>query len=527
MYSNLKYHSPLPPAAGETDLDCDLCVYGANAAGVSAAIQGARMGLRVLLFNPARHTGGMSSGGLGFTDFGNKAAIGGIALEYHRRLGAHYGVEAEWRFEPHVAERVLDAWLAEVGVVARHGHYVADVEKRGDRIVSASFDNGARVRARCFIDTSYEGDLMARAGVSFFVGREGNAAYGETLNGAQVHSAHQFDRPVDPYLREGDPSSGLLPGIDPDGEPEIGAGDRRLQAYNFRLCLTRDPAIRVPFPKPAGYDRRWYELLARHLAAGWDEVFWKFDRIRGGKTDTNNHGAVSSDFIGQNHDWPTAGYAARERMFQAHVTYVQGLWWFLSNDPAVPPKIRAEAASWGLAGDEFTDTGHWPHHLYVREARRMVADAVMTEAHCLSRVTCDDVVGLGAYTMDSHNCRRFVREGRVFNEGDFQVRLPWPYGISYRAIVPARGECSNLLVPVCASATHVAYGSLRMEPVFMILAQSAATAAALFLRDGLSCVQDLPYAGLRRRLLEDGQILDWNKAVLNGDPNEVTELTPG
>lgn len=527
MSSSPRYHTPLPPPDDGFDLSCDLCIYCANAAGVAAAVQAARLGLKVLLFNPARRTGGMSSSGLGFTDFGNKDAIGGLALEFHRRLGAHYGVEAEWRFEPHAAERVFDQMLAEVGVAPRHGHYLAAAETRGGRIVAARFDNGVRVRAACFIDASYEGDLMAAAGVSFVIGREGNLAHGETLNGAQVHDTHQFDRPVDPFVRPGDPTSGLLPGIEAGPEPVVGAGDHRVQAYNFRLCMTRDPAIRVPFPKPAGYDRRWYELLARHLAAGWDEVFWKFDRIRGAKTDTNNHGAVSSDFIGQNHAWPAASHAGRERIFQAHVTYQQGLWWFLANDPAVPPAIRAEAASWGHAGDEFTDTGHWPHQLYVREARRMLGEAVMTEAHCLSRVTCDDPIGLGAYTMDSHNCRRFVRDGRVLNEGDFQVRLPWPYGIGYGAITPRRGECANLLVPVCASATHVAYGSLRMEPVFMILAQSAAAAASLFLRDGLAAVQDVPYAELRRTLLANGQILEWDKAVPNGDPNESEALATG
>lgn len=280
----------------------------------------------------------------------------------------------------------------------------------------------------------------------------------------------------------------------------------------------------MPFPKPAVYDRARYELLARYLAAGWDQMFWKFDMIRGLKTDTNNHGAVSSDFIGENYAWPAASHDEREKIFQAHVNYVQGLWWFYRTDPAVPADVQANVNTWGLAGDEFADTGHWPHQLYVREARRMKSDFVMTENHCLSKVLVDDVIGLAAYTMDSHNCRRFVKDGRVWNEGDVQVHLPRPYGISYRTIVPKRGEVANLLVPVCLSSTHIAYGSIRMEPVFMVLAQSAATAAALALRQGGLAVQDVPYADLRRRLEEGRQELIWNDALPHGNGNDSSPI---
>ena len=517
------YFKPAAPVGPDHPvLSADLCVYNANAAGVAAAVQAVRDGLSVLLFNPGWHVGGLSSGGLGFTDFGNKAAVGGIALEFYQRMGAHYGVEAEWRFEPHVAEKILTDWLAEIGVAVHHGHYLESAVVRDGHIAQITFTHGARARAAQFIDASYEGDLLAAAGAGFTVGREGNAKYGETLNGAIVHPNHQFENPVDPYVIPGDPASGLLPGIEP-GIPEIGAGDHRVQAYNFRICMTQRDDIRVPFPKPARYDRSRYELLARYLATGWDQMFWKFDMIRGLKTDTNNHGAVSSDFIGENYAWPEASHAEREKLFQAHVNYVQGLWWFYRTDPAVPADVQAKVNTWGLAGDEFADTGHWPHQLYVREARRLVGAFVMTEQHCLSKTLVEDVIGLAAYTMDSHNCRRFVKDGRVYNEGDVQVRLPKPYGISYRTLVPQRGEVTNLLVPVCLSASHIAYGSIRMEPVFMVLAQAAATAAALAIKHNVS-VQDVPYADLRARLEADKQILVWDDALPHGNGNDGSPI---
>ena len=518
------YFKPAPFVAPDHPvLTADLCVYNASAAGVAAAIQGVREGLSVLLLNPGWHVGGLTSGGLGFTDFGNKAAIGGIALEFYKRLGAHYGVEAEWRFEPHVAEQVLTDWLREIGVTVHHGHYIESAVVTAGRITEITFTHGARARATCFIDASYEGDLLCAAGASYTVGREGNAKYGETLNGQQVRPKHQFDFPVDPYVRPGDPASGLLPGIEP-GMPEIGAGDHRVQAYNFRVCMTQRDDICVPFPKPAVYDRARYELLARYLAAGWNQMFWKFDMIRGHKTDTNNHGAVSSDFIGENYAWPASCHESREKIFQDHVNYHQGLWWFYRTDPAVPADVQAKVNTWGLAGDEFADTGHWPHQLYVREARRLVGGFVMTEQHCLSKTLVEDVIGLAAYTMDSHNCRRFVQDGRVRNEGDVQVHLPKPYGISYRTLVPKRGEVTNLLVPVCLSASHIAYGSIRMEPVFMVLAQAAATAAALAIKQKLS-VQDVPYADLRRQLEAGNQILVWNDALPHGNGNDSSPIS--
>ncbi|AHF89547.1 xanthan lyase [Opitutaceae bacterium TAV5] len=521
------YYRPAPAVpADQPAHEADLVIYSANAAGCAAAIQARRLGLTVAIFNPHTHVGGLTTGGLGFTDFGNKDAIGGLALEFYQRLGQHYGCEAEWRFEPSAAEKTLNAWLAEAGVTVHHGHYLKSAAAFEGRVTEIAFTNGARARAPYFIDCSYEGDLMAAAGVTFTVGREGNSTYGETLNGQIVHPKHQFDNPVDPYIVPGDPKSGFLPGIEP-GLPEIGAGDHRVQAYNFRICMTQEKDNLVPFPKPEGYDRQAYELLARYLATGWNQVFHKHDRIRGLKTDTNNHGAVSSDFIGGNYAWPTASHEEREKLFQAHVTWVQGLWWFYAHDPAVPAGIQAQVNTWGLAKDEFTDSGNWPNQLYIREGRRMVGDLVMTELHCLSKQKVDDAIGMAAYTMDSHNCRRFVDEnGHVRNEGDVQVKLPKPYPIGYRSIIPPRADrVKNLLVPVALSASHIAFGSIRMEPVFMILAQSAAIAVATARRAGDIAVQDVAYSELRPQLDAAKQVLAWDDSKTHaGDGNDSSPI---
>jgi hypothetical protein len=527
--SSPSYCQPAPLLSRDAPpLTADICIYGANAAGVMAAVQARRLGLTVALLNPAQQIGGLTTGGLGYTDFGNKAAIGGLALEFYRRIGAHYGKAEEWCFEPHVAEDTLAAFLGEAKVTVQHGHYVEAATVGLDatgapRLTEIVTTSGLRVRASYFLDCSYEGDLLARAGVGFNVGRESSTQHGEGYNGQQVCATHQFDLPVDPYVVPGDPASGLLPGIDPDATFFPGHGDRRVQAYNFRMCMTRRPELRVAFPKPVGYQRADYELLARYLAAGGGtRAFVKFDRIQGGKTDTNNHGAFSTDFIGGSWRWPEAGYAEREKIFQAHVNYQQGYHWFMANEAAVPAAIRTEYAGWGLANDEFGATGHWPHQLYIREARRLIPKLTLTQRHCFGLETVNDAIGLGAYGMDSHNCRRFIHQGCVLNEGDVQVKLPRPYGVSYRAITPRAKECANLLVPVCAGATHIAYGSLRMEPVFMILAQSAATAAALALRNGCLAVQALPYDLLRAQLLRDGQVLGVDPGQLNpGTGNEA------
>ena len=639
------YYQPAP--FHDASVQTEVCIYGGTSAGIAAALQLARLNHKVVIVEPSQHIGGLSAGGLGETDIGNKAAIGGIAREFYQRVGQKYGVPEEWRFEPHIAEQVFHDMVREAKAPLYLGQFLASVEKQDARIISLTTQSGLSVRAKMFIDATYEGDLMARAGVSYFVGREDNNVYGETLNGVQVHNAHQFDLPVDPYLIAGDANSGLLPGINSELSGAIGSGDKRVQAYNFRLCLTNDPDNRIAYEKPANYDAREYELLARYLQAGWPEaeVFRKFDPIHnsfnslsdnkktllqpadlrdargfiiklrnaGGpftkylkeqispdlraqldaydenaaptsalqnalleemnrllsgellytaerfakvtlnevtrvqiaqnlqgesllqlnralleqaypqelgaqkfqKVDKNNHGAVSTDFIGRNYAYPEADYQTREQIFEEHVTYQKGLMWFLGHDARVPPKIRERWNQWGLAKDEFVESGGWPHQLYVREARRLVSDYVMSEANCRGQKVADDAIGLAAYTMDSHNAQRFVRDGRVWNEGDVQERGFPPYPISYRAIVPRRAECENLLVPVCLAASHIAYGSIRMEPVFMILGQSGALAAHLAL-ENQSALQDISYPALREVLQAGGQILAWDETKAAG-----------
>lgn len=503
------------PALAATVVDADLVVFGATAAGVVAAVQARRMGRTAVVVEPGSHLGGLTTGGLGYTDTGTSAAIGGIAGEFYRRVHAKYAgtavtptSPARFTFEPHVARAVLDDLVAEAGVPVYLDSPLTAVTVAGGRITELACGDRA-FRAPAYVDATYEGDLMDRAGVSWTVGREGNGAYGETINGVQLRTGHQFTLPVDPYVSAGNPAGGLLPGISAAPVAPNGTGDGRIQAYNYRMCLTR-AADRVPFPRPAGYDAGAYELLLRYVQAGYSGPFFTTQGVGGGKTDSNNNGAFSTDFIGANHAYPTASAAVRAGIAADHRTYQQGLMWFLANDPRLPAAVRTSTAAWGLAPDEFAATGHWPPQLYVREARRMVSAYVMTERECRGTVTVPDSVGLASYTMDSHNCQRVVVGGVVRNEGDVQVAVPRPYGISFRSVVPRREQCTNLTVPVCLAASHIAYGSIRMEPVFMVLAQSAATAAVLA---GTGAVQDVPYAALRARLLADGQRLDWQPAT--------------
>ena len=525
----------------------DVVVYGGTSAGVIAGIQARRMGRSVVLLEPGQHLGGLSSGGLGNTDIGNKGAIGGLARTFYERVARHYerpeawvhetreeyrarsridnqgherpdplvertSVPTMWVFEPSVAEGIFRAMAEEAGLSVHFGQrldFDGGVEKEGTTLGSARMESGRVYAGRVFIDASYEGDLMAKAGVSYAVGREGNDVYGETLNGVQTNNAtnHQFQVRVDPYRVPGQPESGLLPGLHAGGPGAEGSGDRRVQAYNFRLTLTDAPANRLPIPRPEGYDPLRYELLRRYIERGVFDALELNSPMPNRKTDVNNHGAFSSDHIGANDDYPDGDWPTRERIFRDHVSYVMGLWHFLQTDPRLPGEVRSAAGRWGLCRDEFADNGHWPHQMYVREARRMVNDHVMTEHHCRGDRRAEDAVGLAAYGMDSHNTQRYVAEGAARNEGNVEVGVPGPYPVSYRSIVPRRSEATNLLVPVALAASHIAYGSIRMEPVFMMLGQSAATAASLAL-DGRGVVQDVRYEALRERLLSDGQILE-------------------
>jgi len=525
-------------AAGEI-VTRQIVVYGATSGGIVAGIAARKLGKTVIVIEPGRHVGGLTSGGLGATDIGNKAAIGGLSREFYRRIARHYAADTAWKherredyqskrkvpderemwtFEPHVAEQVYREWLAEAGVEVVTGERLdlapGGVEKRAGRIVAIRMESGRRFAGDVFIDATYEGDLMAKAGVSYHVGREGESVYGESLNGIRTAHArsHQFTHDVDPYVKPGDPASGLVPLVSPEPPGVDGAGDRRVQAYNFRMCTTDVPDNRRPWPKPEGYDEKLYELLLRNFEAGDRRVPWNPVWMPNRKTDTNNNFAISTDFIGANFAYPDADHATRERIAADHRRYQLGLMYTLATHPRVPAEVRAHFERLGLARDEFTDNDNWPHQLYVREARRMVSDYVMTQHHCQQREVAEDPVGLGAYNMDSHNCQRYVTDkGVVRNEGDIQVGVS-PYRIAYRSIRPRREECENLLVPVCLAASHIAYGSIRMEPVFMVLGQSAATAAALAI-DARVPVQAVDYATLRARLLADEQVLEWTGPV--------------
>ena len=512
----------------------DVVVYGGTSAGVTAAIQTRRMGKTVVLIEPGKHLGGLTTGGLGWTDTGNKAVIGGLAREFYQRVKRHYDQptawvhqqasaydryrpqdDAMWTFEPHIAERIIEQWVVEQGVVVERGQRLnrqTGVRQTDRRITSIQMESGQVYAGLMFIDATYEGDLMAAAGVTYTVGRESNDVHGETLNGVatrlNTHN-HRFLKRVDPYRTPGDARSGLLPGVHGDPPGIEGAGDQRLQAYCYRMCMSNVPRNRVPFPKPANYDPLRYELLLRNFEAGDLRVPLSPDMMPNGKTDTNNNGAFSTDNIGMNYDYPEADYARREAILQEHRDYQQGLMWTLANHPRVPAVVREKMAVWGLAADEFVDNGNWPHQLYIREARRMVSDYIATELDCRRVRIAEDSVGMGSYNMDSHNVQRYVTaDGMVQNEGDVQVSPGGAYLISYRSIVPKRGQTENLCVPVCLAASHIAYGSIRMEPVFMVLGQSAATAAVQAIEAQVA-LQSVDYAALKARLVADRQVLTW------------------
>jgi hypothetical protein len=524
------------PASPAQESTYDLVVYGGTSGGVAAAIQASRMGKSVVLVEPGSRLGGLTSGGLGQTDIGNKQAIGGISREFYLRIAKHYADPAAWTwqkrdeyrdsgqtrteaseatmwtFEPSVALKVFQAMIAEARVPVVYRERLdlqRGVEKQGARITAIRMESGRRFPGRVFIDATYEGDLMAMAGVSYIVGREANRVYDETLNGVQTLNArnHNLAIGIDPYRRKGDQTSGLLPGIDAAGPGAEGEGDRRVQAYCYRMCLTDLPENRIPFHRPEGYDEIDYELLLRNFEAGEKRVPWINSTMPNRKTDTNNRTGFSTDFIGQNYAYPEADYVTRQAIAARHLRYQQGLMWTLANHPRVPDAIRNEVARWGMAKDEFGAGGGWQEQLYIREARRMIGELVMTQHHCQGRARVDDTIGFAAYTMDSHNTQRYVNaQGFVRNEGNVEVGGFPPFPIGYRAIVPRRSECENLLVPVCLSASHIAYGSIRMEPVFMVLGQSAATAAALAIDDGVP-VQAVRYARLGARLAADHQVL--------------------
>ena len=527
-----------PPELKEV-YNADIIIYGGTSAAIIAAVEVVKSGKTVLIVSPDQHLGGLTSGGLGFTDTGNKAVIGGLSREFYHRVWLHYKDNAAWNwqnqsdfgnkgqgtvamdgefrtmwlFEPHVAEKVFEDFVKENNIKVLRGEWLdrnkGVVKKKGE-IISFSTLSGKVFKGKMFIDATYEGDLMAAAGINFHLGREGNAKYNETFNGVQTgvfQHDHHFKSNISPYKIKDDPSSGLLPYISAEPPGEFGAADKKIQAYCFRMCMTNHPENSVPFPKPDNYDASKYELLLREFNTGRNDWFSKFDVLPNKKTDTNNHGAFSSDFIGMNYDYPEADYQRRKEIIKQHYDYQAGLLWFVANDPRVPDAIRTKMATYGLAKDEFTDNNHWPHQIYVRESRRMIGDYITTEHDVMQRIETPESIGMGSYHIDSHNTQRYVTsEGYVQNEGDIGVKPPGPYRISYGSIVPKKEECTNLFVPVCVSSSHIAYGSIRMEPVFMILGQSAAVAACLAIDEKCS-IQDVSYNQLKKLLENKNQIL--------------------
>lgn len=536
----------------------DIVIYGGTSAGVAAAIQSSRMGKSVVLIEPSGRIGGLTTGGLGATDIGNKQAIGGISREFYQNIKKHYdnpsnwkwqkkseyfvsgqsrmdkGEDTMWTFEPSAALAVYKEMISNENIDLVYNERLNrknGVKKERGRIIAIAMESGKRFQGKVYVDATYEGDLMASSGVTYTVGRESNAQYGESLNGVQANSInltltgkvsknaynHNFLPGVDPYVDLGDPGSGLLPNINEKPGLE-GDGDDKIQAYCFRMCLTNVAENRIPFQKPDGYDERDYELLFRNYEARKGEIRdmysygssllpWINTPMPNHKTDTNNKFGFSTDYIGRNYEYPEATYEERERIVDEHRKYQMGLMWSLANHPRIPEEVREEASKWGTTKDEFEREDGWQQQLYIREARRMISDYVMTQQNCEALEVCEDAIGLAAYGMDSHNVQRYVdANGFVQNEGNVEAHGFKPYPISYRSIVPKETECANLLVPVCLSASHIAFGSIRMEPVFMVLGQSAATAASLSI-DLNVAVQDIPYQKLKGILAKDNQRL--------------------
>ena len=536
-----------PPVSTAESQQADIIIYGGTSAGVTAAVQARRMGKSVILIEPSSHIGGLTTGGLGATDIGNKNVIGGLSREFYQQVAQHYQKDESWvhetreqffsnrskrttekeilgpegtmwTFEPKVASAIFERFLTEQKIPVHRNERLQEVLKEGAKIITIKTNTGGSYQGKMFIDATYEGDLMAQAGVSYHVGREANATYNETLNGIREKTPkNQLFGSIDPYKIPGDPASGLVPLIQEGDGGTPGDGDHRVQAYNFRLCFTNVPENRLELTPPADYDPYRYELAARRiesiLAADAEPRMKQFCNpvwMPNGKTDINNSQGISTDFIGANYEYPDGDPKTRKEIWQAHEDYIRGLWYFMSHSPRVPDYLREQFLSFGPCRDEFDTTGGWPSQLYVREARRMISDYVMTEHNCRGKEVVSDSVGMAAYGMDSHNCQRIVKNGIARNEGDVQVHGLKPYPISYRSIIPKAEECQNLGVPVCVSSSHIAFGSIRMEPVFMVLGQSSATAACLAI-DNDSTLQDLDYSELRPLLLENGQVLELEK----------------
>jgi hypothetical protein len=523
-----------------TNYKADVIIYGGTPAAITAAIQVIKSGETVIVVSPDKHLGGMSSSGLGYTDTGDKSVIGGFAREFYQHIYKYYQQPESWRwekkedygnvgqgtpaidgnlktmwiFEPHIAENVFEDFVMEYKIRIFRNEWLnreSGVKKVNGQIKSITTLSGITFKGKIFVDATYEGDLMAASGVRYVTGRESNATWHETWNGVQTgvfHHKHNFDdRKISPYKIADDPTSGILPGISTEDPGTNGEGDKKVQAYCFRMCLTKNENNRVPFQRPVGYDSSQYELLIRVYQSGWRETFEKFDPIPNLKTDVNNHGPFSFDNIGMNYDYPEASYERRQDIIKQHENYQKGLLYFIATDPRIPVEVQKEMKQWGLSKDEFADNSNWPYQIYIREARRMVGTFVMTENEIMGKNPVEQSIGMGSYTMDSHNIQRYVTDGGyVQNEGDIGVQPEKPYRIELGSILPKKEECRNLLVPVAVSCSHIAFGSIRMEPVFMILGQSAGAIAALAIQKDKS-IYDITYPEIEGKLIENGQVL--------------------
>ena len=543
------------------DLDsAEVIIYGGTSTGVSAAIQTARLGNSVILIEPTNRLGGLTTGGLGQTDIGNKRVIGGVAREFYQNIKKYYQdstnwvwqmkseymdsgqsrsnkhEDAMWTFEPSVALKVFDDMIKDLDIHIVYNQQLnraTGVSKNNRSIKSITMESGKTYSGKMFIDATYEGDLMAAAGVNYTIGREANAQYGESLNGVQANHTsktlletvsnngvyHNFIKGVDPYIVKGDPTSGLLPFITAGGAGKDGEADQGIQAYCFRMTLTDHPKNRIPFKKPENYDELEYELLFRNYEAAVgpiEEMYsygdalapWINSSMPNRKTDTNNQKGFSTDFIGQNWDYPEASYEERQKIVARHLHYQQGLMWTLAYHPRIPKKVRDKVSQWGTCKDEYEREDGWQQQLYIREARRMIGNYVMTQKNCEGIEIVNDPIGMAAYGMDSHHIKRYVNSnGFVSNEGNVEAHVKAPFPISYRSIVPRKEECSNLLVPICLSASHIAFGSIRMEPVFMVLGQSSAVIASLAIKEA-KAVQELEYNSIREMLVKLEQVLE-------------------
>ncbi|MBN2661785.1 MAG: FAD-dependent oxidoreductase [Tannerellaceae bacterium] len=515
--------------------DVDVCVYGGTASGVIAAYSAKMMGKSVILIEPGKYLGGMTTGGLGSTDIGNKFAVTGLSRLFYRRIGAHYNKFEQWTFPPSVATTQIMKFVKDADLEVIYTYRITNADVRDKKIETITLENSERpktepllkIKAKQFIDCTYEGDLMAKSGVSYFVGRESNEEYEETLNGVQMSVMHQFPDGVDPYIIEGNSASGLCWGINNNSLKERGQGDKLIQAYNFRLCLTNNKENQRAFEKPKNYDSSKYELLARaikKMTLNIDNfLLINWGTMPDNKYDVNNRGPLSTDMIGMNYEYPEGDYETRDKIWMQHVDYTKGLLYFLTHDKKVPEELRTQVGEFGWAKDEFVDNDNFPTQLYVREARRLNGEYVMTQKNCQGEETVGDAIGMAAYGMDSHNCQRIVVNGMVKNEGDVEYHGFPPYPISYKSITPKKEECVNLLVPVCVSSTHIAFGSIRMEPVFMVLGQSAAVAAVLAIDENKN-VQDINITKLRK-ILRENPYLDGSTPEVMVDEADIDKIS--